>query len=1325
MLKISRLLVSLSPLLLFAFVRAEDTQTNPYQRRGCLALQGTNKHLRTVRRLCNSDDKTGSGSEEDSLDCIKSQFSYPEIRIHHGDWETSILQAWILQIVLMELAQAPATVGLTTDNTAISSFYSPQTDMIFSNATYPYPALAVGNRYDDCRATPLPCAHVFPEVWTGQEPQFSRLVEADSIEPPIGNGQVATGGFYIPRRLAREMPSLQGLFGYQGEANRQLLANLFKRPLTWKQYCDTISVSNCANSDEMATRPPETVQEEAMYFAEQLYTGYFHATDANNCTNNENCTGHIISPPCDWSINTDQRLFWNDVVGLDPELGTNPSEHFYGWNAMIEVWRAANATNSNVIMNRYKPDSFVTEFQNTDYEFHRVTFPVATAECFEHRVTTEEKCDANITVRRGEELGACDTPPQQLLKLISTNVRPDSSLSDPMRSPTYDILRNLRISELDIESIIQRWHATDNRTGLDARDAVCEWVVEHYDALMQEAVPPGYPRRIVDKSEYDEWWARLALVIAIAGGLAAIAACSMVARYRNTKVIVFAQPLFLNLILIGYTFTCVGAATFVFEPTRGICLTSRWFSGLGYNMVFVPIIIKTSAINSLVRSSFKRTARINIRRSVLATKVAVVIGIVVTYYSFWMAYDPLEREDTLFLDRDDPSVVEYHPMCDSEGEVWALIAFVWDMLLLFIAAVLACQTRHLIQEFNESASLGTLVYSNFLFMVLQAIFFFFYFDDEGFSRTVAAVLISLATSLNAIFAMVIYILPKLIQARNNPEPYRRSHAGATSMSKTSYRDGSSGELTILNCTANLGNAEPTEESMKAWIPPLGETKGVKPLEGVEQIRPDYFDVITIGMQESTWKEKERSVSRNITEREKLSKEDILSALEEHHTAKLREMIMNILGGDYVQIAEELRGQMRLYVYALLEVADDIDHVRIEGANTGVGNMMANKGGIVVSMTYKRTRLSFLSAHLAAHEGESYYQARCDSMKTILKESKTYRYDMNSKLDAATSSHHMFVMGDLNFRTKFDDSEESSHEENVQRALDLIAHEDYTVLYGYDELRRGVEKGDFLSDFKTLPCRFPPTFKVMRQEGIEYKTQRVPSYTDRILFKSAPGLSANLTPLAYEPCIDFVTSDHKPIRGAFAVAANETIGGKQVEGDLEISFRNMSCSNLVASNVSIRATDPYLMFVWDGIELEHEGASLLDKLWTLLGSKAWPRTRFISRTLNPDWGSDTIKLSASSPIVGTDAMLFVIAMDFDAGPTPNSFLGAVSLNVKDLVTMGPRETTKELSFDMPLQRHGVAAGTIQFSLDVKAGSPRHRRFTLNPFFRSSEIMSATA
>ena len=58
-----------------------------------------------------------------------------------------------------------------------------------------------------------------------------------------------------------------------------------------------------------------------------------------------------------------------------------------------------------------------------------------------------------------------------------------------------------------------------------------------------------------------------------------------------------------------------------------------------------------------------------------------------------------------------------------------------------------------------------------------------------------------------------------------------------------------------------------------------------------------------------------------------------------------------------QVLEELRGQMRLLVWASRSVVDQIGEVKVSGANTGIGNVLANKGAIVATIECKKTIIS--------------------------------------------------------------------------------------------------------------------------------------------------------------------------------------------------------------------------------------------------------------------------------------------------------------------------------------------------------------------------------
>ena len=93
-------------------------------------------------------------------------------------------------------------------------------------------------------------------------------------------------------------------------------------------------------------------------------------------------------------------------------------------------------------------------------------------------------------------------------------------------------------------------------------------------------------------------------------------------------------------------------------------------------------------------------------------------------------------------------------------------------------------------------------------------------------------------------------------------------------------------------------------------------------------------------------------------------------------------------------------------------------------------------------------------------------------------------------DASITNHHIFVFGDLNFRVQLS-LPTKNKEIHFDKVLKLIQNKDWEVLSKYDELNKAVQNGDCCANFKTLPCPFPPTFKLERKGGFHYKMQRTP------------------------------------------------------------------------------------------------------------------------------------------------------------------------------------------------------------------------------------------
>ncbi|GMH51159.1 hypothetical protein TrLO_g3571 [Triparma laevis f. longispina] len=244
---------------------------------------------------------------------------------------------------------------------------------------------------------------------------------------------------------------------------------------------------------------------------------------------------------------------------------------------------------------------------------------------------------------------------------------------------------------------------------------------------------------------------------------------------------------------------------------------------------------------------------------------------------------------------------------------------------------------------------------------------------------------------------------------------------------------------------------------------------------------------------------------------------------------------------FTPVVRYQRGEMRLHVYIRNSLCQAVTDVEVAAENTGLGHLLANKGGIVARITLGETSLSFLSCHLQAHEGKEHYHRRCADLKEILRGTKCGGH---KRYDVSIISHHMFVLGDLNFRVDMP----------KEKVVELLDKKKYADVYGGDELISGVAMGDCLANFNLADCSgFAPTFKVKRKvvgsiedgKSVEevYNLQRTPSYCDRILWHSLDGLEEDCLNSSFFPVSKYAASDHNPVAGTFTVDVIENIKKK--------------------------------------------------------------------------------------------------------------------------------------------------------------------------------------
>ena len=262
-----------------------------------------------------------------------------------------------------------------------------------------------------------------------------------------------------------------------------------------------------------------------------------------------------------------------------------------------------------------------------------------------------------------------------------------------------------------------------------------------------------------------------------------------------------------------------------------------------------------------------------------------------------------------------------------------------------------------------------------------------------------------------------------------------------------------------------------------------------------------------------------------------------------------------LSGDGAGRVKATLYQMRLIILAKIDISQNITAIGVNTEATGIGGIIANKGGIVAKFDYRGDSIAIVCTHLAAHEGKKHREARNDMARQVQKSARVGE----EQLDIGSQFEHIIWAGDLNYRCNFNTGPykaDMEHEQKLLEARKLVTAwaqtgDVPTQLFEQDELHGEVAEGRVFAGFTDALTEciqrghneatagskwtLPPTFKMKRHVPLEYNPQRVPSFTDRILYRSMPGREACIKLVNMKAETRASTSDHKPVYASFDIS----------------------------------------------------------------------------------------------------------------------------------------------------------------------------------------------
>ena len=513
--------------------------------------------------------------------------------------------------------------------------------------------------------------------------------------------------------------------------------------------------------------------------------GHFRETQKNNCTANPNCTGHVVDYPCSWNPVTEQQLFWNDIKMESENNGTH-----YSGGSLKEIFYAANATQSDIMALWWKPDPSFDQF-----DYIKVAFPFPTSECIENRRPKVDRCTANQTELVGNKEGACDLAVLPLEKFLATSLQ-ENAFNTPVdtRSPAYQFATSFTFQNIQVEEVLQNWYQRNiDKYGYDPREAVCEYIgknlgkyqtVSQTDQLcifrelnsvclsvdaMMAFVPPGYPRQIgatKDIDYYEDPLPIVSLVFAAVSSFTMLLTFIATVYYREHKVMKSAQIAFLYFFCLGYLFVSLGALLHGVKPSDGVCVAREWLVIFGYTVALVPLAVKVTAINQLLRHA-RMMRRHEISQNQLLLVSAVLVTAVVIFLTVWTVIDPPTMSIDVVLRDGSSDVVDALILCSSDRLFWGGVALGWEGILIFYSFVLAWQARRQMKmkKISELQMVRNMAYVSFMVFVFRSVVF--YLPLDAILPQTRSGAESILWSIDCMLSILVYFGPKFFLIKSN------------------------------------------------------------------------------------------------------------------------------------------------------------------------------------------------------------------------------------------------------------------------------------------------------------------------------------------------------------------------------------------------------------------------------------------------------------------------------------------------------------------------------------------------------------------------------
>lgn len=248
------------------------------------------------------------------------------------------------------------------------------------------------------------------------------------------------------------------------------------------------------------------------------------------------------------------------------------------------------------------------------------------------------------------------------------------------------------------------------------------------------------------------------------------------------------------------------------------------------------------------------------------------------------------------------------------------------------------------------------------------------------------------------------------------------------------------------------------------------------------------------------------------------------------------LLQETIGPSHVLFHSAAHGALHLAVFVKRDLIWFCTVPEDDLVQTRAVTMVKTKGAIAISFQFFGTSFIFINCHFAPGDGKK--RERLDDYTKIIKNLNLPKQGNTgspngSSSDVTTRFDTVFWMGDLNFRIEAYKGKQAV--EDIVKYIEQQEHTNFEDLLSGDQLSKLIIEGSIFQGFQEGRINFRPTYKYdIGQDTFDTSSKnRVPSYTDRVLFRSKKKNSIVCT--HYNSPSNVRLSDHHPVYAIFEVA----------------------------------------------------------------------------------------------------------------------------------------------------------------------------------------------